>query len=367
MGRSQGQALNETIESTWGGLADFWYPLYLSRAIASNTTHAITAFGIPLLVWRNAQGAISVFPDSCPHRHAPLSKGELSKGRLSPQQLQCPYHGWRFDHDGRCREIPVLPEQPCESIALHRLPSVDDGQIVWFYPGDPEGDRIVDFSPKLDASNRANYLVQEAFECDVDALLDNFMDSPHTRFVHNGLIRKESTYTPRTIHIVVDRHNTRKRLSVHHDPVQENIGIASRLFNPKGNPVRHCDRFISPNELEITYSFHDEVPEFKTQIFLCPIDPQQTRSFISIACRFPHFNRLVQWGIRLLAPTVLNQDKHILKLQSQNLDNFPEFEGYSTAYDAVYLKIKRLRLQEKYRNEAAYPVAEKSISLTIQV
>ena len=362
MGRSQGQALNETIESAWGGLADFWYPLCLSRAIATNTTQAVTAFGISFLVWRNAQGAVSVFPDSCPHRHAPLSQGQIVQ-----QQLQCPYHGWRFDHHGRCQEIPVLPEQPCEGIVLHQLPSVDDGQIVWFYPGDPDGDRYGDFSPKLDVTHRANYLVQDTFECDVDALLDNFMDSPHTRFVHNGLIRQASVYAPRTIKIVVDRHGQQKRVSVHHDPVQENIGIASRLFNPEGNPVRHCDRFISPNELEITYSFHDEVPEFKTQIFLCPIDPQHTRAFISIACKFPHFNALAQWGIRLLAPIVLKQDKHILQLQSQNSATLPKFEGYSTAYDAVYLKIKNLRLQEKYRDETAYPVAEKTMSLKIQV
>src|SRR3954469_22169555 len=48
-------------------------------------------------------GEVSAFPDRCPHRLVPLAAGTVVDGRL-----QCPYHGWRFDAEGRCVAIPSL-------------------------------------------------------------------------------------------------------------------------------------------------------------------------------------------------------------------------------------------------------------------
>ena len=48
-------------------------------------------------------GEVSAFPARCPHRLVPLAAASVADGRL-----QCPYHGWRFDGDGRCVDIPAL-------------------------------------------------------------------------------------------------------------------------------------------------------------------------------------------------------------------------------------------------------------------
>jgi phenylpropionate dioxygenase-like ring-hydroxylating dioxygenase large terminal subunit len=48
-------------------------------------------------------GEVSAFPARCPHRLVPLAAGTVVEGRL-----QCPYHGWRFDAEGRCVDIPSL-------------------------------------------------------------------------------------------------------------------------------------------------------------------------------------------------------------------------------------------------------------------
>ena len=46
---------------------------------------------------------MSAFPSRCPHRLVPLVAATVTDGRL-----QCPYHGWRFDAEGRCVDIPSL-------------------------------------------------------------------------------------------------------------------------------------------------------------------------------------------------------------------------------------------------------------------
>jgi phenylpropionate dioxygenase-like ring-hydroxylating dioxygenase large terminal subunit len=48
-------------------------------------------------------GEVSAFPARCPHRLVPLGAGTVVDGKL-----QCPYHGWRFDAEGRCVDIPSM-------------------------------------------------------------------------------------------------------------------------------------------------------------------------------------------------------------------------------------------------------------------
>ncbi|CAN0004615.1 unnamed protein product [Ectocarpus sp. 4 AP-2014] len=39
----------------------------------------------------------------CPHRWAPLSEGRVDQ---ESGRLQCIYHGWEFEGDGKCGSIP---------------------------------------------------------------------------------------------------------------------------------------------------------------------------------------------------------------------------------------------------------------------
>ena len=58
----------------------------------------------PLAIGRDREGRPFAFHDACPHRGMPLSHG-LFDGR----QVECSYHGWRFDgHTGQCQLIPSL-------------------------------------------------------------------------------------------------------------------------------------------------------------------------------------------------------------------------------------------------------------------
>ena len=60
---------------------------------------------------RPGPGAVSRRPGrwglidrACPHRGA-----DLAFGRLEADGLRCPFHGWKFDADGRCLETPAEP------------------------------------------------------------------------------------------------------------------------------------------------------------------------------------------------------------------------------------------------------------------
>src|SRR5271165_93995 len=58
----------------------------------------------PLVLGRDRQGQAFALRDACPHRGMPLSYGQFDG-----EQVECPYHGWKFDaHTGQCTLIPSL-------------------------------------------------------------------------------------------------------------------------------------------------------------------------------------------------------------------------------------------------------------------
>ena len=86
-------------------LLGFWYPALLSKTVRPGHMQAQTLLELPLVICRDSQGRIAALRDLCPHRAMPLSFGRFDGARL-----ECPYHGWQFDMDGRCRHIPTLVE-----------------------------------------------------------------------------------------------------------------------------------------------------------------------------------------------------------------------------------------------------------------
>ena len=62
----------------------------------------ITAAGVPLILLRDAAGRVRVFHNVCPHRASTVLREPVS----GQKRLQCPYHCWTFELDGRLVATP---------------------------------------------------------------------------------------------------------------------------------------------------------------------------------------------------------------------------------------------------------------------
>ena len=60
--------------------------------------------GERLIAFRDASGRVGVMDHRCPHRCASLFYGRNEAGGI-----RCVYHGWQFDADGTCVDMPNLP------------------------------------------------------------------------------------------------------------------------------------------------------------------------------------------------------------------------------------------------------------------
>ena len=80
-------------------LFGFWYRALPSSQLRSGQLAKTMLLEQPLVIGRDRPGKPFALRDSCPHRGMPLSCGHFDG-----QQIECSYHGWRFDaHSGQCQ------------------------------------------------------------------------------------------------------------------------------------------------------------------------------------------------------------------------------------------------------------------------
>ncbi len=103
---------------------------------------------VPVLVTRARDGALHGFVNVCRHRAYPVATEDGCR-----QLLQCAYHAWTYELDGRLNRAPraeAEPEFQKADFALVRV-SVDIwGPLVWVNP-DPDAPPLREAYPDLEA------------------------------------------------------------------------------------------------------------------------------------------------------------------------------------------------------------------------
>src|SRR6184192_2153717 len=85
-------------------LTGFWYRALPSDRVKRGHLHKAMLLDIPLVIGRDRNEKPFALRDACPHRGMPLSCG-----RFDGEQVECSYHGWRFEaQSGQCQLIPSL-------------------------------------------------------------------------------------------------------------------------------------------------------------------------------------------------------------------------------------------------------------------
>jgi phenylpropionate dioxygenase-like ring-hydroxylating dioxygenase large terminal subunit len=162
-------------------LRQYWYAVAQPSELLGGPL-AVTLLGERLVVWRAADSRPAAAYDRCPHREAPLSAGVLIDG-----VVQCPYHGWRFDGEGRCVLVPSSgPGAPIPPKAvLRRVHATERYGLIWLCLDEPVAG-IPEIPEDSDRSFRRINQVVEHWDASTTRMVDNFLDYSHFPFVHLG-------------------------------------------------------------------------------------------------------------------------------------------------------------------------------------
>jgi nitrite reductase/ring-hydroxylating ferredoxin subunit len=88
--------------------------------------------GEDLLAFRDSNGRVGIVEPHCPHRGA-----NLYYGRNEDCGIRCAFHGWKFDVEGNCVDLPTSPPDSTykDTIKLLAYPVREWADIVWVYMG----------------------------------------------------------------------------------------------------------------------------------------------------------------------------------------------------------------------------------------
>lgn len=107
-----------------------WYVAATSDEVGP-TLMGRRLLGLPVVLYRRGSGEVVAMEDRCIHRAFPLSAGHLEGDRVV-----CGYHGFKYDTDGRCVEVPSQENVP-QGAGVRTYPIEEDAPFVWIWLGEP--------------------------------------------------------------------------------------------------------------------------------------------------------------------------------------------------------------------------------------
>src|SRR5262245_62505615 len=132
--REQNELATRTGPGTPMGmlLRRYWIPLLHSNElpVPECPPVRVKVLSERLLAFRDSQGKLGLIDEFCAHRGV-----SLWFGRNEESGLRCPYHGWKYDVNGQCVDVPSEPSENgfCQKIKLKSYPLVERGGILWTY------------------------------------------------------------------------------------------------------------------------------------------------------------------------------------------------------------------------------------------
>lgn len=289
-------------------------------------------FDTPLVLFRDRDGLPTALLDRCPHRNTPLSLGRCVHG-----ELECAYHGWRFDGHGRCVAVPASLRDPAGPARDARCYASRESQgLIWLWLlGEPDHEPYA--IPGVGDPRYRLIEYDASFPATLYATAENILDVPHTSYLHKGLFRGAGARN--RVRVQVTRSRDRAEARFIGEPRPE--GVIGRLLAPKGGTLEHVDRFIMPGIAQVEYRMGEDSHVVVTNL-LSPKRAFETHMFTVVALRLPVATRVVAAVAEPFAKRIVEQDAAILEQQTQRTRELGGEQFVSTEVDVLGSSILKL-------------------------
>jgi phenylpropionate dioxygenase-like ring-hydroxylating dioxygenase large terminal subunit len=316
-------------------LNHFWYAVEHSESVAIKPK-SVVLMDQEIVLYRQRSGGIIALDNRCTHRGTALSGGWVEE-----TCIRCPYHGWKYDADGTCTEIPA--NQPGVTIGqrakLRAYPVQEKYGLIWLYLGNlPEEERPN--LPALPAFSDPKWrTVRGEFVWDghYTRVIANTVDMAHAAFVHASAFgRKEK---PRIQQYQLEEEPWTARATIHFKTKPAHF---LKLILGKSPPDGSItSSFFLPNITQVYHRFGDI--EFILFLAHVPVSNHQTiTKWLHLRNFMTH--PLVDSFMRRDVAKTFVQDNSVVKLQP--VGPVPKLrDEMHVPSDALELAYRKLREQ----------------------
>lgn len=183
---AENELLTRTGKGTPAGeyMRRFWVPALLSEEVPAPDSPPVRVdlLGEKLIAFRDTNGRVGLLNRYCAHRQM-----DLFFGRNEECGLRCVYHGWKFDVEGRCVDMPTETAASSykDRVSLTAYPCREHAGMVWAYLGPRE--LPVQF-PELEFTTLDEdhlYIRKSLLNCNYLQAMEGNLDSSHVNFLHS--------------------------------------------------------------------------------------------------------------------------------------------------------------------------------------
>ncbi|GAA0774092.1 aromatic ring-hydroxylating dioxygenase subunit alpha [Castellaniella ginsengisoli] len=319
-----------------------------------------TICGLPVALYRGAEGKVAALEDFCPHRGAALSLGAVVDGHL-----MCGYHGLVMGCDGKAVSMPRQRVNgfPC----IRSYPVVERHGFVWIWPGDPE--RADEASiPELFWADHPEWAYGGGLYhigCDYRLMIDNLMDLTHEAYVHADSIGQGEIDEAPVMTRMEDGHVVTSRVmeGIVAPPFWQAAMRANGLDDQALVDRWQVSRFSAPGHVLIDVGVAlagkggmEADPRDKVSAIVVDFMTPETESshwyFWGMARHFKPDDAALTHAIREGQGRIFSQDLAVLEAQQRNQRNFPGRRLLALNIDAGGVRARRV-LDELIQAEAA--------------
>jgi phthalate 4,5-dioxygenase oxygenase subunit len=171
----------------------YWLPALLSEELPEPDCPPVRLklLSEKLIAFRDSSGRLGVIDEFCAHRGVSLWFARNEEGGL-----RCPYHGWKYDVNGRCLDVPSELDESGfkERIKLKSYTLFERGGVIWIYMGPPE---LQPPHPEWEFATvpaRQSFTSKRLQECNWLQALEGGIDSSHVSFLHSGALNSDPLF-----------------------------------------------------------------------------------------------------------------------------------------------------------------------------
>ena len=161
----------------------FWQPVYHCADIRPGEAKPLRIMSESFTLYRGESGALHLVAPFCPHRGL-----RLSAGHVESDALRCLYHGWKFDHDGRCLEQPAEDKPFAQRIRIRSYPVREYLGLVFAFLGEGEAPEFPRY-PEFEHFDGMLEVDSYRRDCNYFQNIDNALDHCHLQFVHSEVAK----------------------------------------------------------------------------------------------------------------------------------------------------------------------------------
>ena len=343
-------------------LPGFWYRALPADRVHRNRLQKAMLLEIPLIIGRDREGRAFAMRDACPHRGMPLNCGHFDG-----QQIECSYHGWKFNaHDGQCQLIPSLTAD--QNLKVDRIyagsyPCEERDGFIWAFIPEPspagagftKPAAATEPAPQIEKFGAPNGKYKLAYltadmPVSVDHGIIGLMDPAHGPFVHQA-------WWWRSRHSI---HEKQKNF----EPIPNGFRMSAHTPSSNSAPYKLLRLYADADSITTTIDF--TLPNRRSEIIragkywfsslttVTPITRNHCRIDVVAAWNLFRSIPFVPELLKFVFAKFVEQDRRTMEIQAEGLQYNPHLMLVDDADRPAkwYFKLKSAYLEAKRTGEA---------------